>query len=58
MASNWISEEVWRDALWNAREQLRHMKAQDGHPIQIAHRRAQVERIRSSGHPDWQERIE
>lgn len=58
MGGKWISEEVWRDALWVAREQLRHLKRDGGDPRQIARKHRQIDRIRSAGLPDWQERVE
>jgi hypothetical protein len=58
MGSRYISEEVWRDALWTAREQLRSMKAENEDVSRIARKRRQIERIRSAGLADWQERVE
>ncbi|RYZ85623.1 MAG: hypothetical protein EOP06_15960 [Proteobacteria bacterium] len=58
MTSKWISEEVWRDALWVAREQLRDLRANCGDLHEIAQKRRQIDRIRSAGDPDWQERAE
>lgn len=58
MSSKWQSEQVWRDALLSAREQLRSMKIKGEGAQRISRQRRQVERIRSAGLPTWQERIE
>lgn len=56
--TDWQSEEIWREALWTAREQLRWF-VRDGLGAKIIYRqRRAVERIRARGRPGWQERVE
>lgn len=53
--TEWQSEELWRKALWTAREQLRHAERDGAGAKAIFQRRSTVERIRASGRPEWRE---
>jgi hypothetical protein len=56
--TKWTSEEVWRKALWTAREQLRAMERDNWDAKTVHQQRGTVERIRSAGLPAWHEREE
>ena len=58
MIGKWKTEEIWREALWGAREQLRHMELESADASRVARKRHQVERIRAAGLPEWRERTE
>jgi hypothetical protein len=54
--SDWINEEVWRDALKLQLNVLRGLKGYDrGSPEQIAKTRHRIDRIWNAGRPEWRE---
>lgn len=58
MQTEWQSEEIWRKALWTAREQLRKFERDGRDAKSISQQRSTIERIRAAGLPRWQEREE
>jgi hypothetical protein len=53
--TEWQSEEIWRKALWTAREQLRKLERDGGDAKAIVQQQSTIERIRAAGLHGWQE---